>query len=592
MMPQQEQPPPPPPFDLQAYISRYDPRSETSLQRLLFLAHHFHEQRVGDGGGGPSPSDDDAASAATIARRAFELAVRRMKATGNHRRYLEEYGAVESAPAAAGGAPSSESLCGAENDAPELVAGGSTAGGGTPLRPRSDSRASTPHGGKPRTAMKHVISRYLDYDPEFVRSSKMGARDRLATMEARLGTAQSHLMKESIRSALLALAEFHRERGELREAWRRVARSREYCANGRQHTQVCLLLVELSVDLREWSSVRDTISRAEHTVMGGAGSGDSSVDVHDPLFRQKLRAALGLAHLAEGRYGDAARSFASVSPELTDQFNSVIGAEDLALYGAVLGLATMDRRTLHETVIDGAFKGRLELVPTMREALRHYSRAEYGQCLSLLQHGSIRRDLLLDIHLHAHVPALLDMIRDRCIVQYFRPYSSVSLEKMGRVFGCNAREMEEVVAKLISGTGIDGAEEDEGMSLGEGARINALEKTLSVEGPRSVERRARRRARVRAAKMGVVFARNAEGMIMRVACVENGITIQSDKRSSGWRSRSSSGGGRARDGGGRHAGSGDRTGGTVDQLLFDSDESISGDDAMDIDNHIVNPNEF
>ena len=26
---------------------------------------------------------------------------------------------------------------------------------------------------------------------------------------------------------------------------------REYCANGRQHTQVCLLLVELSVDLRE-----------------------------------------------------------------------------------------------------------------------------------------------------------------------------------------------------------------------------------------------------------------------------------------------------------------------------------------------------
>ena len=166
-----------------------------------------------------------------------------------------------------------------------------------------------------------------------------------------------------------------------------------------------------------------------------------------------------------------------------------------------------------------------QLVPTMREALCHYSRAEYGQCLSLLQHSSIRRDLLLDIHLHAHVPALLDMIRDRCIVQYFRPYSSVSLEKMGRVFGCNAREMEEVVAKLISGTGNDGAEEDEGMSLGDGARINALEKTLSVEGPRSVERRARRRARVRAAKMGVVFARNAEGMIMREYCQKGNNTF-------------------------------------------------------------------
>ena len=74
--------------------------------------------------------------------------------------------------------------------------------------------------------------------------------------------------------------------------------------------------------------------------------------------------------------------------------------------------------------------------------------------------------------------------------------------------------------------------------------------------------------------------------------MENGIAIQRDKRSSGWRTRSSGGSGRGRDGGGRHAGSGDRTGGTVDQLLFDSDDSISGDDAMDIDNHIVNPNEF
>ena len=146
----------------------------------------------------------------------------------------------------------------------------------------------------------------------------------------------------------------------------------------------------------------------------------------------------------------------------------------------------------------------------MREALRHYSRAEYGQCLALLQH-SIKRDLLLDIHLHAHVPILLDMIRDRCIVQYFQPYSSVSLEKMGHVFGYdNVDEIEEVVAKLISNGGVDG------MSLGNGrARINALDKTLSVEGPRSLERKARRQARVRAAKMGVQFARNAEGMILR-----------------------------------------------------------------------------
>ena len=215
-----------------------------------------------------------------------------------------------------------------------------------------------------------------------------------------------------------------------------------------------------------------------------------------------------------------------------------------------------------------------QLVPAMREVLNHYSKAEYGQCLALLQ-TTVQRDLLLDIHLHAHIPILLDMIRDRCIIQYFKPYSSVSLEKMGTVFGCTTTEMEEIVANLISNGGV------EGMSLGEGARINALEKTLSVEGPASVERKARRKARVKAAKMGVLFTRNAEGMLLRAACMENGVVIQGDKRS-GWRNR----GGRGRD---RRAP--DRMMG--DDLDVDSEGSFDDYEDLpeDMDIDIVNPNE-
>ena len=102
----------------------------------------------------------------------------------------------------------------------------------------------------------------------------------------------------------------------------------------------------------EWQSVRDTISRAEHTVMG---------DIDDTLFHQKLRAGQALAHLAEGRYHESAKMFTSISPELTNQFNSVISAEDLAMFGALLGLASFDRNMLHSLVIDGVFKARLEV---------------------------------------------------------------------------------------------------------------------------------------------------------------------------------------------------------------------------------------
>jgi len=445
----------PPPFDLKAYISRYEAQSEAALQRLLFLAHHFHNE-VGDG------------NASTITRSAFEMAVAHMQSTGNYRRYLEEYGAIEASPDSASTTNADQS--------PELT--------GTPLRISGDHH---PHS-------KHIIQYYIEYDPNFAPASKIDAQNQLETLEGRLSTAQSHIMKESIRTALLALAEFHKKRGELREALRRVIRSREYCASGRQHTQVCLLLVELSVDLKEWSSARDSITRAEHTVMG---------DIDDPLFHHKLRALQGLVYLAEGRYFDAAKSFTSVSPDLTNQVNSVISAEDMAMYGSLLGLATMDRETLLSLVIDGAFKGRLELVPDMREALRHYSRAEYGQCLSILQH-TLQRDLLIDIHLHSHVPILLDMIRDKCIEQYFQPYSSASLEKMGNVFGCTLDEMEMIVVKLIANG-----------SLGEGARVNAADYTLCVESGDNLEKKTRRRARVAAGKMGAHFTRNAEGMIMR-----------------------------------------------------------------------------
>jgi len=135
--------------------------------------------------------------------------------------------------------------------------------------------------------------------------------------------------------------------------------------------------------------------------------------------------------------------------------------------------------------------------------------------------------------------------------------------------------MEDIVANLISNGGV------EGMSLGEGARINALEKTLSVEGPASVERKARRKARVKAAKMGVLFTRNAEGMLLRAACMENGVVIQGDKRSGRWNR-----GGRGRD---RRAP--DRMMG--DDLDVDSEGSFDDYEDLpeDMDIDIVNPNE-
>ena len=56
-----------------------------------------------------------------------------------------------------------------------------------------------------------------------MRTARLDAAAKAEVLEARLASAQSQLLKDSIRSAMLALGEFHGERGELRDAWRRVA---------------------------------------------------------------------------------------------------------------------------------------------------------------------------------------------------------------------------------------------------------------------------------------------------------------------------------------------------------------------------------
>jgi hypothetical protein len=118
----------------------------------------------------------------------------------------------------------------------------------------------------------------------------------------------------------------------------------------------------------EWNNVRNIVARAEHTVITTSSPDDilmdgdtTSLQSVTTFYQPKLRVALGLAHLAEGKYTDAAIIFTSLTIELNTQFATVISAEDIALYGSILGLATMDRELLHGCVIDGIFKGRLEV---------------------------------------------------------------------------------------------------------------------------------------------------------------------------------------------------------------------------------------
>jgi len=397
----------------------------------------------------------------------------------------------------------------------------------------------------------------ITYDASWVASTDQTAQLQLETLHSRLLTAQSHLAKEAIRSAYVSLANFYKSRGALKEALTYILKSRDYCSTHVQTSEMCLQVIELSLDMKNNAQVASFVSKAQHTC--SLLSKDAS---NGNVTMAKVFIASALCLMDEGKYYEAAVKFASASADLNNQFNTVISAEDIVLYGVILGLATFDRSAIQRIMfVDGSFaqdpstgttaggtststtatsavastkgsssstsqpslvetsslclKQRLELLPWLSDLIQFYVRAEYGKFLSLLEQR--RSELLLDMRLYPHLSSLYDMIRSNCMVQYLIPYSTVDLQVMKRQFdfesGTNA-SLENMLAELITTGRIH-------------ARINFQHGTIT-----SKEAQTRKSTLRRVERLGEQFMRDAEAMLLRMACMEKNVVIQSDNATS------------------------------------------------------------
>jgi COP9 signalosome complex subunit 1 len=159
-------------------------------------------------------------------------------------------------------------------------------------------------------------------------------------------------------------------------------------------------------------------------------------------------ASSGVAHLGSGNYRDAAEAFLSVPFDLTlagsvHNFNftrSIASANDIAIYGGLTALATLDREALTTRVLGGSFRAFLELEPHMRKAISLFTTAKYRACLDTLQR--YYSDWNLDVFLGAgvgtvhgsHVDKLLARIRQKSITSHLSSYSQISLASLAETF--------------------------------------------------------------------------------------------------------------------------------------------------------------
>lgn len=189
--------------------------------------------------------------------------------------------------------------------------------------------------------------------------------------------------------------------------------------------------------------VQTYISRAEST--------PDIADKVDTLSKLKCCHALSLLGGSDypNRYALVANDLTEVSFESASHFNDIMSANDVAIYGGLCALVSMDRRQLQTQILNNTnFKSFLALEPALNELIEAFYKSKYSLCFQLLE--KYKLSLKLDMYLASLLDNLVQLVREKAMVQYCIPYSVVDMRKMAASFSIPIDELEEDLIVLIS----------------------------------------------------------------------------------------------------------------------------------------------
>ncbi|KAJ9643495.1 hypothetical protein H2199_004174 [Coniosporium tulheliwenetii] len=256
-------------------------------------------------------------------------------------------------------------------------------------------------------------------------------------LEHELKQYKNNLIKESIRMGNEDLGAHYQSIGDFNAAYKAYYKMRDYCTSPKHIADMSLKLILCSIHQRAWTTVQTHVLRIQSQSL----KAEDKAKI-DPI----LSACLGLAYMATGHYREAATAFLQTKPEF-------MTGNDIAVYGGLCALASMDRAELQSQVLgSSSFRNFLELEPHIRRAVSLFCGSKYSACLEILE--SYRTDYLLDVYLQGHVASIYGAVRRKSIVQYFIPFACVTLEEMGKAFssGSGVPIEEELVDMIQNGT--------------------------------------------------------------------------------------------------------------------------------------------
>jgi len=230
--------------------------------------------------------------------------------------------------------------------------------------------------------------------------------------------------------------------------------------------------------------------------------------------RAQVSAALGLFNLKMGTYNSAAERFLEVTMDLDGKYREIIGARDCAIYGALCALACYQRGELKGKVQSNSqFKSLMELAPGWRSIVNNFQQSNYAAVFAALE--GMKNDLYLDMWLAPHVDRLISRVRDRALIQYFRPFVSVKIPAMATAFKMDVPSLEKNLVLLIGGNQIS-------------ARIDSANKILYA-------RHADQRNVTfqQSMSIGTKYVRDLKSTILRMSLVQHNFIIKASQKKRG-----------------------------------------------------------
>ncbi|CAI7610776.1 unnamed protein product [Penicillium bialowiezense] len=353
-------------------------------------------------------------------------------------------------------------------------------------------------------------------DSLWVQDTQRSVAAHTERLENELKGYKNNLIKESIRMGNEDLGNHHYQTGDLAAASKAYARMRDYCTAPNHITSMLFKAVNVCVERGDWLSVQSNVHRLRNS---------QSKPEDERKNESKISAAWALSQMHQGAFLEAANSFLSVPTNLGDNYNEVITPNDVAVYGGICALASMNRDELQSNVLDNqSFRNFLELEPHIRRAIAFFCNFKFRSCLDILE--AYRPDYLLDIHLQRFIPQLYKRIRTKSIEQYMLPFSRVTLDSMAKIFA------PEVVGGEARPTDISSPFVQELIGL---IRDGVLDARVDLERGLLISNQSDLRAEVQRTTLENLqeFNQEAHWRLLRAAVLHSGLEVKSDKEAAG-----------------------------------------------------------